>query len=316
MARLAFFGTPELAATCLQAVADVCASGTHELVVVVVQPDKPVGRGQKLEAPPVKQLALTLGLPVLQPTTLRKDTVDGDAFYAAFKDFAVDVAVVVAYGRLVPQRVLDLPSNTFVNVHASLLPRWRGAAPIQRAIEAGDDETGVCLMHMVKALDAGDVFSEARMPIAADDTGETLAVKVGVLGAQLLKDHLDDLIAGRLTRTPQPELGLSWAEMIKKDDGVVDFNRSAVDVANRCRAFVGWPGSSAVIDGETTKLFDVSVTSLDTTAVVPGTIVGVDKERGVLFACLDTAVAFARLQRPNKGPLPGWQWAQGRPKQA
>ena len=104
--------------------------------------------------------------------------------------------------------------------------------------------------------------------------------------------------------------------MIKKDDGVVDFNRSAVDVANRCRAFVGWPGSSAVIDGETTKLFDVSVTSLDTTAVVPGTIVGVDKERGVLFACLDTAVAFARLQRPNKGPLPGWQWAQGRPKQA
>lgn len=314
MARLAFFGTPELAATCLQAVADVCAKGEHELVLAVVQPDKPVGRGHKLEAPPVKQLALALGVPVLQPTTLRKDTDDGEAFYAAFKAANVDVAVVVAYGRLIPQRVLDVPTNTFVNVHASLLPRWRGAAPIQRAIEAGDTETGVCLMHMVKALDAGDVFAEARMPIAADDTGETLAVKVGALGAQLLKDRLDDLIAGRLTRTPQPEEGLTWAEMLKKEDGVVDFDRAAVDVANRCRAFVPWPGSSTVIDGEVTKLFDVQVTDRDTSGVVPGTIVDVDKVRGVSFACRDRAVAFARLQRPNKGPMPGWQWAQGRPK--
>ncbi len=314
MARLAFFGTPELAATCLQAVADVCAKGEHHLVLAVCQTDKPVGRGHKLEAPPVKQLALALGLPVLQPTTLRKDTPDGEAFYAAFKDAAVDVAIVVAYGRLIPQRVLDVPTQTFVNVHASLLPRWRGAAPIQRAIEAGDAETGVCLMHMVKELDAGDVFAESRVLIAADDTGETLAVKIGVLGGELLTAQLDDLIAGRLPRVAQPLEGLTWADMLKKEDGVVDFNRNARDVANRCRAFSPWPGSTAVIDGEVTKLFDATVTDLDTSGVVPGTIVDVDKERGVLFACVDKAVAFGRLQRPNKGPLPGWQWAQSRPK--
>jgi methionyl-tRNA formyltransferase len=314
MARLAFFGTPEIAATCLRAVADVCAKGEHQLVLAVCQPDKPVGRGHKLEAPPVKQVATSLGLPVLQPTTLRKDTPDGEAFYAAFVEANIDVAIVVAYGRLVPQRVLDVPKNTFVNVHASLLPRWRGAAPIQRAIEAGDVETGVCLMHMVKELDAGDVFAEARVAIAPDDTGETLAVKLAELGGHLLRDRLDALIAGQLPRVPQPAEGLTWAHMLKKEDGVVDFNRPAQAVVDRCRAFVPWPGSSTVVDDEVTKLFDPRAVDIDTSGVVPGTLVDVDRERGAVFACSDRGVAFGRLQRPNKGPMAAWQWAQGRPK--
>jgi methionyl-tRNA formyltransferase len=310
MARIAFFGTPALAATCATAVAEACAAGAHQLVLGVCQRDKPVGRGHKLEAPPVKRALQALQIPVLQPATLKKGTDDGDAFFDAFTAENIDLAIVVAYGRILPQRLLDLPRRGFVNVHASLLPRWRGAAPIQRAIEAGDTETGVCLMDMVKELDAGDVFAEAKFAIADDDTGETLADKVGAAGAALLRTHLDDLIEGRLTKTPQPAEGITYAEMLRKDEGVVDFNRDAKAVYDRCRAFVPWPGSQTTHGDEVIKLFAPSLTDIDTTGVVPGVIVGVDPHAGVQFACRDRAIAFARVQRPNKGPVSASQWAQ------
>ncbi len=310
MARIAFFGTPELAATCATAVAEACADGGHDLVVGVCQRDKPVGRGHKLEAPPVKRTLEALGVPVLQPATLKKGTDDGDAFFDAFAAHNVDLAVVVAYGRILPERLLKLPRCGFVNVHASLLPRWRGAAPIQRAIEAGDTETGVCLMDMVKELDAGDVFAERRFAIDVDDTGETLAKKVGEAGAALLKVHLGDLLEGRLTRRPQPAEGVTYAEMLRKEEGVVDFDRDAKAVYDRCRAFVSWPGSQTTHGGDVIKLFEPRLTDLDTSGVVPGVIVGVDRDHGVSFACRDRAIAFARVQRPNKGPVPAWQWAQ------
>jgi len=312
MARLAFFGTPELAATCAAAVFDACADGRHQLVLGVCQTDKPVGRGHKLEAPPTKRVLSALGVPMLQPATLKKDTPDGEAFFEAFKAADIDLAIVVAYGRIIPRRLLALPRHGFVNVHASLLPRWRGAAPIQRAIEAGDRETGVCLMDMVAELDAGDVFAEDRFPIDDDDTGETLAVKVGEHGAALLRAHLDNLLEGRLPRLPQPAEGVTYAEMLRKDEGIVDFNRPARAVFDRCRAFVPWPGSQTTLDGELLKLFDPRLTDVDTSGVVPGVVVDVDRERGVLMACQDRAVAFGRVQRPNKGPVPAWQWAQSR----
>jgi len=311
MARIAFFGTPELAATCAVAVADACAARGHDLVLGVCQQDKPVGRGHKVEAPPVKRVLVERGVSVLQPATLKKGTADGDAFFDAFVAAHIDLAIVVAYGRILPERLLKLPPRGFVNVHASLLPRWRGAAPIQRAIEAGDKETGVCLMDMVKELDAGDVFAERRIAIDDADTGEMLAKKIGDLGAAMLSDHLDDLLAGALRRVPQPAEGVTYAAMLSKDEGVVDFDSSAQAVFDRCRAFLPWPGSqAALVGGEVVKLFDCALTTLDTSGVVPGVVVDVDKQRGVLVACRDRAVAFGRVQRPSKAAVPAWQWAQ------
>jgi methionyl-tRNA formyltransferase len=309
MARLVFFGTPPLAATCLQALLD---QDTHPVVAVVCQPDRPQGRGQKLEAPPVKQLALARGLPVLQPSTLKKDTPDGEAFFAAFTDLRVDLAIVAAYGRIVPRRLLDAPPRGFVNVHASLLPRWRGAAPIQRAIEAGDRQTGVCLMHMVPALDAGDVYAHDVVAITDDDDGASLTAKVAACGGALLRRHLDDLVHARLPRTPQPEAGVTYAEMLQKPEARVPFDRPARAVFDHCRAMVPWPGNEITVDGEVVKVFQPALTDVDTRGVVPGTLVDVDRDRGAVFACQDRGLAFASVQRPSKGRVPAWQWAQGR----
>jgi methionyl-tRNA formyltransferase len=315
MARLAFFGTPTLASTCLQALLDrrVPHGGDgHDVVVVVCQPDRPQGRGQKLEAPPVKQLALRNGIEVLQPSTLKKDTPDGEAFFARFAALHVDLAVVAAYGRIVPRRVLDLPPRGFVNIHASLLPRWRGAAPIQRALQAGDAQTGVCLMHMVPALDAGDVYASDVVAITDDDDGATLTDKVAACGAGLLVRHLDDLLTGRLPRVPQSDDGVTYAEMLTKDEARVPFEKSARAAFDHCRAMAPWPGSQTTIDGEVVKLFAPALTDVDTSGLVPGTLVDVDRDRGALFACADRAIAFRDVQRPSKARVAAWQWAQGR----
>ena len=311
MSRLAFFGTPELAATCLGGLHLAAVAGGHDVVMVVCQPDKPVGRGHKVEAPPTKRLAQELGIEVRQPKTLKKDTDDGEAFFAEFSGLRLDLAIVAAYGRIMPQRVLDVPQVGCVNVHGSLLPRWRGAAPIQRAIEAGDAQTGVGLMHMVKALDAGDVYVEETLEILDDDTSITLTGRVADLGASMLEKHLEALLEGTLTRTPQREEGLTYAEMLKKEDGLADFNRSARDVYNRARAFVPWPGSQVVVDGETIKLFDPVITDVDTTGVVPGTLVDVNETWGAVFACQDRGIGFARVQRPSQGPKPASHWRRG-----
>jgi methionyl-tRNA formyltransferase len=312
MARLAFFGTPALAANCLQALFERQDQGDHSVVVVVCQPDRPQGRGQKVEPPPVKKLAVARGVEVLQPTTLKKDTPDGESFFARFASLAVDLAIVAAYGRIVPRRLLDLPPRGFVNIHASLLPRWRGAAPIQRALQAGDRETGVCLMHMVPALDEGDVYARDSVAISADDDGATLTDKVASCGAALLSRHLDDLLTGRLPRVPQDPTGVTYAAMLTKDEARVPFEKQAHVVVDHCRAMVPWPGSQTLIDGEVTKLFQPSLTDVDTTGIEPGTLIDVDRARGALFACADRAVAFAQLQRPSKARVPAWQWAQGR----
>jgi methionyl-tRNA formyltransferase len=307
MARLAFFGTPELAATCLQAL----VTTRHDVVVVVCQPDRPQGRGHKLEAPPAKKLALAHQLEVLQPETLKKDTPSGEAFFAAFREKAVDLAVVAAYGRIIPRRLLELPPREFVNVHASLLPRWRGAAPIHRCIEAGDRETGVCLMHMVPALDAGDVYARGTVAIDDSDDGVSLTAKVAALGGRLLCEHIDALLEGRLPRVPQGEEGVTYAEMLKKEEARVDFTTTARAAFNHVRAMQPWPGASIEHGGETLKLFGPQLTDVDTSGVIPGTLVNVD-ERGAVFACADRGLAFAEVQRPNKGRLPAWQWARAR----
>jgi len=201
MAKLAFFGTPEFALPSLNALIE----SEHEVVLCVCQPDRRAGRGKKMQMPPIKVRALEAGIEVLQPATLKKGTDSGDAFWERFIGLNLDLGVVAAYGRILATRILTTPTHGFVNVHGSLLPRWRGAAPVQRAIEAGDTRTGVCLMDMVFALDAGDVYAARAIPISAQDTGATLTTKVAELGADLLSEHLDALLEGGLEKSPQPE---------------------------------------------------------------------------------------------------------------
>lgn len=304
MARLAFFGTPALAATQLEAL----LASRHEVVLVVAQPDRPAGRGKQLQAPPTKALALARGVEVAQPETLKKDTPSGEAFFALFSGKHIDLAVVAAYGRIIPRRLLDLPPRGFVNVHASLLPRWRGAAPIQRSIEAGDTETGVCLMHMVPELDAGDVYAKAVVPIAADDDGDTLTHKVAAAGAALLGEHLDALVAGALPRVPQPAEGVTYAEQLEKDEGRIDWGKDARRVVDHARAMHPWPGAFTSLGAEVLKLF---APTLATGRGAPGEVLS--SADGLVVACGEGAVRFAEAQLPNKRRMPVAELVRGRP---
>jgi methionyl-tRNA formyltransferase len=307
MARLAFFGTPDFALPSLEALLDARARG-HELVLVVCQPDRRRGRGKQMLPPPVKARALEAGVEVAQPPTLKKGDPDGDAFRVRLAELDVDLAVVAAYGRILPRGVLAMPKRGFVNVHGSLLPRWRGAAPVQRAIEAGDDETGVCLMDMVFELDAGDVYAEARVPIDADDDGGTLSAKVADLGRALLDEHLDALCDGALAKTPQPDEGVTYAHMLKKEEGAVRWDRPARDVVNHARAMTPWPGAYTTLAGDTLKLFAPSVSE---GAGAPGTVLSTDD--GLLVATADGAVRFADGQLPGKKRMPVDALVRGRP---
>jgi methionyl-tRNA formyltransferase len=310
-ARLGFFGTPALAATCLQALLDSARDHGHEVVIVVAQPDKPQGRGQRLQPPPTKVLAEAKGIEVRQPTTLRKDTEDGEAFYQALTAQKLDLAIVAAYGRIIPTRVLDAPRLGMVNVHASLLPRWRGAAPIQRCLQAGDKETGVCLMHMVKGLDEGDVYARQSIPIADDDNSETLTVRVAELGGSMLRAHLPALLRGALPRVPQSEDGVTYAHMLKKDEGRLDFQAPARVVFNQARAMHPWPGAFTSLDGEVLKLFGARVHSESAVAGPAGTVVMASDT--LVVACGAGAVSFAEAQLPNKKRLAVRDLVRGRP---
>jgi methionyl-tRNA formyltransferase len=295
MGRIVFFGTPDLAAQQLQAL----LRSKHDVVLVVAQPDRPSGRGQKLQPPPTKVLALEAGVPVLQPSTLKKGTDDGDAFFAELSRLDLDLGVVAAYGRILPQRILDVPRREMVNVHASLLPRWRGAAPIQRCIEAGDEKTGVCLMHMLKELDAGDVYARAELTISPFDDGETLTERVAALGAALLATHLDALIDGSLAREPQPSAGVTYAHMLTKEEGRINWHRPARDVCNHARAMHPWPGASTTLHGDVLKLYRPR--RLDRTGT-PGFVL--DISDGLVVGCESGSVAFDEAQLPGKKRLP------------
>lgn len=304
MARLAFFGTPDFSLPALRATHRFCASLGHELSLVVTQGDKPQGRGKKTLPPPVKTLALELGIRVLQPSTLKKGTLDGDEFFLEFKNANIDLAIVVAYGKLIPERLLALPARGFINIHGSLLPKFRGAAPIQRAIESGDKETGVCLMDMVKKLDEGDVYRTLKTPILPFDTAESVFLRLSHLGATLLFSSLDDLLHARLKKTPQSEVGLVYAHMLNKDEGKLDFSRSAQEISNKVRAFDPWPGSFAFIRNKRIKFFDsffIEDQFLKKDAM-PGTVVVVGKFLGV--KALDGVVYFRNIQVEGKKLLP------------
>lgn len=303
MARLAFFGTPDFSLPSLLSTHRFCEKRGHELSLVVTQSDKPSGRGKKVQAPPVKQLALDLGLKVLQPLTLKKGTDEGDQFFLEFSQLNIDLAIVVAYGKLIPLRLLNLPKRGFVNIHGSILPRFRGAAPIQRAIEAGDQKTGVCLMDMVQKLDEGDVYACKTTPILSIDTSESVFFRLSHLGATLLYDNLEQLISGNLKKVPQSSEGLVYAHMVAKEEGELDFSQSARSISNKVRAFDPWPGAFGFIRGKRIKFFDsFFIEDVHHEKEQPGTVVVVGKFLGI--KAKDGVVYFKNLQVEGKKLLP------------
>ena len=261
--RVVFAGTPDFAASSLAAVLD----SEHEVVAVYTQPDRPAGRGRKLTPSPVKQLAQEHGLPVVQPASLK----DADA-QAELAALNADVMVVVAYGLLLPQAVLDTPRLGCINVHASLLPRWRGAAPIQRAIEAGDSASGVTIMQMDAGLDTGAMLYEVRTPITSRTTGGDLHDQLAIQGANALIHVLDNLDNGSLEATPQPEEGVTYAAKLSKAEAELDFSQPAEQLARKIRAFNPWPVAWCTLGNDRLRLLMASVEQGEQPPSPPGTL--------------------------------------------
>jgi methionyl-tRNA formyltransferase len=261
--RVVFAGTPEFAAISLSALLE----SQHEVVAVYTQPDRPAGRGRKLSPSPVKQLALEHGLPVYQPQTLKND-----AAQAELAALNADIMVVVAYGLLLPQAVLDIPARGCINVHASLLPRWRGAAPIQRAIEAGDSVSGVTIMQMDAGLDTGAMLSEVRTPITPRTTGGDLHDRLAIQGANALVNVLDGLITDSVNATPQPEEGVTYAAKLSKAEAELDFDQPAHQLASKIRAFNPWPVAWCALGDDRLRLLMANVEEGEHPPSPPGTL--------------------------------------------
>jgi len=287
--KLVFAGTPDFAVPGLRACIEA-----GEVVAVYTQPDRPAGRGRKLAPSPAKQAALAAGIPVEQPESLKTPEAQ-----ARLRDYAPDLMVVIAYGLILPRKVLTIPRLGCWNVHASLLPRWRGAAPIQRAILAGDAETGVCLMQMEPGLDTGPVLLSEATPIRADHTGGTLHDRLAEMGAQMLAAGLRHVIAGEtLHATPQPETGATYAHKLEKSEAELDFSRPAVELERKVRAFDPWPVAEAVLAGERVRVWAASAlpATLEHAGKSPGAIVSASK-LGIDIACGEGVLRILKLQR-------------------
>lgn len=302
--RLVFFGTPAFAVPALDA---LIAAGRRPLAVVT-RPARPVGRGQEVAQTQVALAALRHGLTVLQPEKVR--TVD---FLNEMRSLAPDAFVVVAFGQIFPQSLLDVPRLGSINVHASLLPRWRGASPIQAALAAGDPVTGITTMKMEAGLDSGPLLERAELAITERETAAQLAPRLAELGAELLVRTLARLDDDSLVATPQPAEGVTYARMIRKTDGLVDWRMSARQLADRGRAYDPWPGLEASLGGRPVKLGGTSASAGESTVEPPGTVLGTGGGGTALrVACGDGSVlAVATLQRPGKRALAGAEFSNG-----
>ena len=318
--KVVFAGTPEFAAHALRAIE---AAG-HEVVLVMTQPDRRAGRGMQLQASPVKTYALNKNRPVLQPASLKRTSPDpikraeAQEAYDIINRAEFDVMVVVAYGLIIPQDILELTERAgrhgAFNIHASLLPRWRGAAPIQRAIEAGDVETGVTIMQMDAGLDTGDMVLTKVTPIYVDDTSVSLHDRLAALGAELIVQCLAQLEAGKtLTPTPQPSEGMCYAEKIQKNEAEIDWNQTAASIDRRIRAFNPFPGASACLQNQTIKIWrsraltgsEANPSAKHLSAA--GTIIGTSKQ-GVLVACREGLLEIEEVQKPGGKRISAVQW--------
>ncbi len=304
--RALFFGTPAFAVPSLAALLEVA-----DVAAVITQPDRPKGRGMRHQPPPVKVLAEQRGVPVLQPTKVR--TAD---FAEELRGYDADVALVVAYGRILPCAVLDAPRLGCVNVHASLLPRWRGAAPINWAIAHGDTETGVCLMQMDEGMDTGDVLACERTPIGPDETAGELSERLSQMGAVIVRRELSRYVAGELHPTPQDHDHATHAPLMEKEHGRIDWARPAQAIHDQVRGMSPWPGAFTTVDGSRVKVHRTRVVHPTSAQGEPGTIVRADAH-GIEVACGPGLVALTELQLEGKRRmsaadlLAGHRWGAG-----
>jgi methionyl-tRNA formyltransferase len=302
--RVIFAGTPEFAVPCLEA----CRNSGADVLAVYTQPDRPAGRGRKLAASPVKQAALAAGIDVEQPESLK--SADAQQTLAAYRP---DLLVVVAYGLILPRKVLATPRLGCWNVHASLLPRWRGAAPIQRAILAGDTETGVDLMQMEAGLDTGPVLLERRTPITSQDTAGSLHDRLSALGSEALAEGLGRLLQGDLpTARPQCEDGVVYAHKLDKAEAKLDFSRMASELERQVRAFDPWPVAEGIIEGEPLRIWSAQAIEREHHAT-PGNVLAAGRE-GIDIACGQGALRVTSLQRSGGKRISAVDYLNARPE--
>jgi len=309
--KIIFAGTPEFAAVALKTLHDA----GFEIPLVLTQPDRPAGRGMQLHASAVKQFAQEHQIPFTQPVSLRLDGRYPEVARQAHELLRAtphDVMVVAAYGLILPRSVLDIPKYGCVNIHASLLPRWRGAAPIHRSIEAGDTETGVTIMQMDEGLDTGPMLLMERMPIAPDDTTGSLHDKLADLGGALIVAALHELQQGVLTATRQPEHGATYAAKITKEEAMLDFAQAAETVARKIRAFNPFPGASAVFGGMPIKIWRAEAVPA-ASANMPGQVLAAEAQSGLFIACGSGALHVTELQKPGGKRLPAAEFLKGFP---
>lgn len=299
--RSIFFGSPEFAVPCLDALTSI-----SDVAAVVSQPDKPAGRGMSMRAPAVKVRALELGLEVWQPTKVRTAE-----FAARLRALDADVGVVVAYGRILPQAVLDAPRLGCVNVHASLLPRWRGAAPIQWSIVHGDAETGVTLMQMDQGMDTGPMLAKESIPIERLDDAASLSARLSELGAEVLRRELPRYVAGELDPMPQDESLATIAPLLEKQDGRIDWTRPATAVHDQVRGMHPWPGAYTMLDGRRIKVHRAVPSTLDPEGAEPGRVTALDPE-GILVACGQGTLEIQELQESGRKRVDARAFITGR----
>ena len=299
--RIIFAGTPQFAAIALAEL----LKGHHQVITVLTQPDRPSGRGMQLSASPVKQLALQHGLSVLQPATLKTEEAQH-----AIALLEADVMVVAAYGLILPKPVLQMPRYGCLNIHASVLPRWRGAAPIQRAILAGDSETGITIMQMDEGLDTGDMLLKKKCPIAADDTAQTLHDRLAGLGAQAIVEVLQELERGQLAPERQDAQQATYAAKLSKSEAQLDWNQDALQLERAVRGYFPFPIAQTFFGKTPIKILRARLSEGKNGN--PGEVIAVGKER-ILVACGKGALALEVLQKPGGKPLSVAQFVQGLP---
>ena len=288
MVKVVFMGTPEFAVPVLQTLIE-----TQTVVGVVTQPDRPAGRGKQLRPSPIKVTAEAANIPIYQPKSLRSEEAA-----QPLRDWQPDIIVVAAFGQILRPHVLELPPHGCLNIHASLLPRWRGAAPIQHAILAGDAETGVCLMQMDVGLDTGPVYACLPTPISPTETAASLHDRLSTLGANLLAVHLDNIVAGKLSATPQDDEKSTYAPMISKEDGRLNWQQTSAELDRRVRAMTPWPGAFTTWQGEMLKILAARVAHCRLPIGQPGTVVAYEEGAAVLTA--DGALVLEEVQLAGK----------------
>ncbi|HVU09302.1 MAG TPA: methionyl-tRNA formyltransferase [Verrucomicrobiae bacterium] len=297
--KIIFMGTAELSCASLERLV-----GKFSVAAVVTQPDKPKGRDLKLQFSPVKILAEKFQLPVLQPAKARDEK-----FISELRELKPDLIVVVAYGQILPQAILDLPKFGCVNVHTSLLPKYRGASPIQSAILNGETETGVTIMKMNAGLDTGEIISQAHAPILPEDNSQTLHDRLAQLGADLLVKTIPDYVAGKIVLKPQNNSEVTTTAKIKKEDGKIDWNEPAEKILNRLRAFTPWPGIFTILNGQLLKIWRAEILGKSGKA---GEILSADKN-GIVVACGKNALRVLELQREGGRRLNAQEFLAGHP---